>query len=231
MGYELDIAKQENPKQFEAHAGIDESGKGDFFGPLCVACCYVDEQTSEQLFEIGVQDSKNLGDKKIAELSKEIKRICKDQYCVLRIGNPAYNRMYKTFRNLNEMLAWGHARALENVLENVPDCPRALADQFAKNKGLIKSKLKEKGRGLLLEQRTKAESDIAVAAASILARNEFVSAMEKLSKELDLTLPKGASQQVLDAGVEILKKYDEETLLSVSKEHFKTLQKVKSLAK
>src|SRR5205085_5719348 len=106
-----------------------------------------------------------------------------------------YNELYKKFGNLNKLLAWGHARVIENLLEAHPECPRALSDQFA-NPSLIKRALLEKGRGIVLEQRTKAESDVAVAAASILAREGFIDWLRAKGREFQKELPRGASALV-----------------------------------
>ncbi|MCE9536584.1 MAG: ribonuclease HIII, partial [Nitrospirae bacterium] len=124
----------------------------------------------------------------------------------------------------NCLLAWGHAKALETLLEKV-SCSRAIADQFGDER-LILNALQEKGRTILLEQRHKAESDLAVAAASILARAEFLLRLKRLSDEIGTTLPKGASPAVELAGRMIEKKHREERLGSVAKLHFKTTQAV-----
>ena len=122
-------------------------------------------------------------------------------------------------------MAWGHAKALETLLEKV-SCSRAIADRFGDER-LILNALQEKGRPILLEQRHKAESDLAVAAASILARAEFLLRLKRLSDEIGTTLPKSASPAVELAGRMIMKKHGEERLRSVAKLHFKTTQTVR----
>ena len=128
-------------------------------------------------------------------------------------------------RNLNRLLAWAHARALENLLSEV-DCSKVLADQFGDEKWIQKA-LMGKGKSILLEQRTHAEEDVAVAAASILARGEFLRRLERLSKENGLNLPKGASQEVQKAVRQLIKDYpsaDERKALlkKIAKWHFRT---------
>ena len=129
------------------------------------------------------------------------------------------------FRNLNSLLAWGHASVIENLLTRWPKCPRALSDKFA-HELLIQRALKERGKGIILQQRTKAESDIAVAAASVLARAAFLQRLQYLGEKLGVTLPKGASAQVKAAAREIVKKSGAEVLKSVCKFHFKTFNEV-----
>ncbi len=209
------------------HAGIDESGKGDFFGHLTIACAFVDEDTGDKLLNIGVQDSKNIkSDKKMIKLSLDIKKILKNKFAIVAIGPEAYNKMYYNFANLNKLLAWGHARALENLLDKVPQCKNVLADKFG-NERLIKNALMEKGKKINLVQKTKAERDVAVAAASILARAEFVRRLNMSEKKLDdIKLYKGCSKKVEGAAKEIVKKYGKEELDKFVKVHFKTYDKI-----
>src|SRR5256712_546528 len=172
-----------------ARIGMDESGKGDYVGPLVIGAVYVDAQTETRLVELGVRDSKLLADVRILALAAEIRAIC--PYSVVAIGPKHYNEVYEKIQNLNSLLAWGHARALENVLEKV-SCNLAIADQFG-NEAVLQNALLKRGRQIKLEQRPRAEEDVAVAAASILARAEFVRRLEQLSQQIGKTLPKGAS--------------------------------------
>ena len=214
----------ESSEQYEPHIGIDESGKGDFFGPLVIAAVYVDKGIVQQLIAKGVCDSKLIkSDQKARGLAEEIKRIVAGRWSVISLGPEKYNELYFKFKNLNRLLAWGHATVLENVLERVPDCPRALSDQFADER-LILNQLKERGKKIKMEQRTKAESDWAVAAASILARAAFLEGLEKLGSQIGVELLKGASGAVKKRGEEIAAKHGEAGLRTVSKAHFKTFQ-------
>lgn len=202
--------------------GIDESGKGDYFGPLVIAAVFVDATTQSKLTLMQVRDSKKISDGRILDMAPDIRTIC--PHSIIAIGPQRYNELYAKIRNLNRLLAWGHAKALETLLEKV-SCGRASADQFG-NERLILNALQEKGRTITLEQRHKAESDLAVAAASIVARAEFLLRLQRLSDELGTTLPKGASPTVELAGRMIVKKHGEERLESVAKLHFKTTQAV-----
>jgi len=202
--------------------GLDESGKGDYFGPLVVAGVQVDPELSAQLVTWGVKDSKRLTDKRILELEPKIREACR--YAVVAIGPERYNALYEKMRNLNKLLAWAHARTLENLLSET-ESPRAIADQFGDER-FIKNALMEKGRQIELEQRPRAEEDPAVAAASILARAEFLKRLKRLSEEHRLDLPKGASDQVRAAAVKLVKERSVEVLRKVAKWHFRTTQQV-----
>jgi ribonuclease HIII len=206
--------------------GIDESGKGDYFGPLVIAAVFVDATTQGELALMQVRDSKKISDGRILAMAPDIRLVC--PHSVVAIGPRKYNELYAKIRNLNRLLAWGHAKALETLLERV-SCERAISDQFGDER-LILNALQEKGRKIVLEQRTKAESDMAVAAASILARAEFLIRLKRLSEEVGTTLPKGASPAVELAARMVIKKHGQERLESVAKLHFKTTQAVLSRA-
>ena len=230
FGYDesgLSSKKEEDDGDFVPHAGMDESGKGDFFGPLCVASVYVEDlKTKQELLKAGVKDSKLIkNDLKIQKAASAIRAIVKGKYSSVMIGPEAYNRLYSKFGNLNRLLAWGHARALENLLEKADDCKMAIADKFG-SEHLIENALREKGRKIKLIQKTKAESDIAVAAASILARDAFVRGMNKLGETLKMKLPLGAGSHVLAAGETILAAHGEEKFHEIAKIHFKTLRDI-----
>jgi ribonuclease HIII len=226
FGYEEILFESEQKEQLEPHCGIDESGKGDFFGPLVISCAYTDKNSAKTLFKLGVTDSKLIkNDKKILSIAKEIKKVLAGKYATVSLGPESYNRFYLKELNLNSMLGWGHARSLENLLEKVPNCTLAISDQFSKT-GSVTKALMEKGKKIQLIERTKAESDIAVAAASIIARAEFVLRLDALGKEVGVQLPKGASTKVIDTGVALVKKHGQDILNKVAKTHFKTTQNI-----
>ena len=218
LGYE----KVRNPEMYSPHFGIDESGKGDLFGPLVVAGVYVDEDTADRLVEIGVRDSKTITtDKKIGELAEEIGKTVRGGMELITIGPERYSDLYRKFGNLNRMLAWAHGKVIANLHAKVPSCPRALSDQFGDPK-LVASELRRQEVEIQLEQRTKAESDIAVAAASILARAEFVRSLSRLSMQAGVELMKGAGAGVKKQAIEIYAKQGREGLAKLSKTHFRT---------
>ena len=223
----------EEPEKFDPRIGVDESGKGDFFGPLVVAGVYINDSIARALDKMGVKDSKAItSDKKISKLAEGIRNISGCVHSVVPIGNASYNRLHQQMRNVNKILAWGHARVIENLLgqrDRMNPAPvRAISDQFSRSKSTIQSALMEEGRQLELVQMHKAESDLAVAAASILARDVFVQRIKELSNEFDLELPKGASAKVDQVGVEFLSKHGINKLGQAAKLHFRTTQKIKS---
>ncbi|MEN7973793.1 MAG: ribonuclease HIII [Verrucomicrobiota bacterium] len=215
-----------DPEATQPHMGIDESGKGDFFGPLVIASAYVDEELVGKLRELGVRDSKKISSDNVAlNLAREIRKVLGDRCAMVTIGPRAYNRMYKKIGNVNKMLAWGHARAIENLLEKVPGCPRALSDKFGPTHQIERA-LMDKGKKIKLDQRTKAESDPAVAAASILARAGFLYALKKMGKEYGTEIPKGASDKVRREAEKLVADKGPGILLNTSKCHFQTTDKV-----
>ena len=221
LGYET-VA---DPSMLEERIGIDESGKGDYFGPLVVGGVHVDADAARKLIDAGVRDSKNVkSDKQIELLYRKIRDVVGDRAVHVIIGPEAYNRLYEKMRNVNRILGWGHARAIENLLERGP-CPRVIADQFG-NKATIERALMQRGREVELIQRHRAESDIAVAAASIVARAQFVRYLNRLSEELGVVLPKGASARVVDAARALVEASGEDALARVAKLHFRTTAQV-----
>lgn len=202
--------------------GIDESGKGDYFGPLVIAAVLVTPADEPDLRLMQVRDSKRISDGRILEMAPDIRQVCR--HSVVAIGPHRYNDLYAKIKNLNRLLAWGHARALENILEHV-ECPRAISDQFGDERFILNALL-EKGKKIQLIQRPKAEEDLAVAAASIVARAEFLIRLKRLSEEIGLSLPKGASQAVELAARVVVKKLGRERLEGIAKLHFKTTQSV-----
>ncbi|HEX3719131.1 MAG TPA: ribonuclease HIII [Verrucomicrobiae bacterium] len=230
LGYETVL----NPELLAPRIGVDESGKGDFFGPLCVAGVYINETMIPAWKSAGVRDSKNIGsDRRIAELAQMIRDTPGCLHTVVPIGNEAYNRLYTKLKSVNTLLAWGHARVIENLMAVAyrmdPPPVRAISDQFAHDKGVIAKALMKLGRGIELVQRHKAEEDIAVAAASILARNEFVSRLRDLGKKYEMEFPKGGSAAVDKAAKDFVTRYGAGELSKVSKTHFRTALRAQGL--
>jgi ribonuclease HIII len=227
LGYETVL----NPELLLPRLGVDESGKGDFFGPLCVAGVYVNEAVIKAWADRGIRDSKNISsDRKIGELADVIRNTPGCVTAVVPIGNEAYNRLHAKLGSVNAILAWGHARVIENLLGQKhhmnPPPVRAISDQFARSKATVERALMSLGRELELIQRHKAEEDMAVAAASILARHEFVSRLKALEKHYGVELPKGASNATVEAGRKFVQRYGADRLGAVAKLHFKTTQVV-----
>ncbi|OGF48708.1 MAG: ribonuclease HIII [Candidatus Firestonebacteria bacterium RIFOXYA2_FULL_40_8] len=201
--------------------GVDESGKGDYFGPLVIAGVYDGEGLAEKLKDLNIRDSKLISDNRILTLASEIKKHAK--YSVVVIGPKKYNELYAKFKNLNKLLAWGHARVIENILESTP-AKKVISDKFGDDK-FIRAALMEKGKQVEVVFETKAERHFCVAAASILARAEFLSQLQELSKTIGFDLPKGASKEA-EAGVVKLRDLQGYAVFKeVAKLHFKTTAK------
>jgi len=214
------------PEMFEPHFGVDESGKGDFFGPLVISGVYVDRGIAHNLLDAGVQDSKRIGsDARIRALAQVIRKTPGGLVETVLIGPRRYNELYEKFGNLNKLLGWGHARVIENLLEKKPDCPRSVSDQFA-DASVIERSLLRHGRNIGIEQRVRAESDIAVAAASILAREAFINWLERRGKELGLRLERGVSANVKEAAKKLVEAKGPPALREVAKVHFRTAHQI-----
>ena len=227
-----------DPERDKPHCGCDESGKGDYFGPLVVACCYVDGSLPAELRELGVKDCKQMSDRSILAVGAKIRHLLGPQrYSVVKIGPPAYNRLYAKIKNVNRLLAWAHGTCIESLLEKQPGCPRAVVDQFAASEAVITRALKPHGRRIVVDQHHKAESDIAVAAASVVARElflrELVAALPEYGLEPATTenpigaIPKGSS----DPGIRKLaescvRKNGAKWIMNHCKAHFRTTDKV-----
>lgn len=202
------------------HIGVDEAGKGDVFGPLCIAALYANEKMISELIKMGIRDSKRLTDSTIIKFASKIKQEC--PHSIIQIFPKRYNELYDQFKNLNHLLAWGHATAIEELLKKT-DCRTVIIDQFA-NEHVVENALKRKALEVELSQRHRGEEDIVVAGASILARAAFVQGIEKLGSQFNLTLPKGASSLVIKAGQQFVRSHGESPLNEVAKLHFKTIK-------
>jgi ribonuclease HIII len=222
LGYE----EVHDAEHFAPHFGVDESGKGDYFGPLVIAGVYTDAEITRGLIQAGIMDSKRITSaNRIRQLAAKIRDTPGCITTVVVISPEKYNTLHASFKNLNRMLAWGHAQAIQNLVAARPACPRALSDQFARPE-ILQQALQSKGLTLKLDQRTKGESDTAVAAASILAREAFIDWIDKTSSTSGTVLPLGASAAVIHAAREWVAREGPDALAKVAKLHFKTTESV-----
>ena len=201
--------------------GADESGKGSFFGPLTIVGVLATRESRKELLRIGVRDSKSLSDYAIKKLAPKIKVLC--PHSILAINPALYNQSYETLHGSGKqyrILARGHARVIENILEK-ETCYHAVVDQFGPER-FVRRALMEKGRLIKLECRPHAEDEITVAAASILARDEYVSGLDALSAKYSIDLPAGASNKVIEVGREFVLRYRKDELREIAKLHFVT---------
>jgi ribonuclease HIII len=230
LGYETIL----NPDLLLPRFGVDESGKGDFFGPLCIAGVYVNEAVINAWKDKGIRDSKNISsDKKISELAEVIRTTPGCVVDSVVVGNEAYNRLYAKMKSVNTLLAWGHARVIENLMgkryQMNPAPVKAISDQFAASKTVIEKALMAQGKEIQLVQRHKAEEDLAVAAASIVARDEFVKGLAKLESQFVMKFPKGASAAVDAAAKQFVETRGADELARVAKTHFRTALRAQDL--
>ena len=237
LGYE-DVL---DPERDAPHFGSDESGKGDWFGPLIVACVYTDGPLAQEMRELGAKDCKQMSDRQVLTVGSKLRALLgPERFAVVKFGNPAYNRVYSRIRNINRMLAWAHARAIEDLLEKQPQCPKGVLDQFARSESVMLRALMEKGRKIQLKQMHKAESDIAVAAASVIAREQYLRSIEKMNEEVfgpvpiggrtkEARFPIGSSDpRVRELGEKMVRQFGAKWLMNHCKCHFQTTDKVLS---
>ena len=236
LGYE-DVL---DPDRDKPHGGNDESGKGDYFGPLVTACCYVDEKLAAALREAGVKDCKQMSDKSVLAVGAKVRQLLGPQrYSVVKIGPATYNRLYAKIKNINRLLAWSHGTCIEALLEKQTACPKVVVDQFAPTETVIKRALKERGRKITVDQHHKAESDIAVAAASVVARELFLRDLIKALPEYGLeaataenpvgAIPKGSSDpRIRELAEACVKRNGPVWIMNHCKAHFQTTDKVLS---
>ncbi len=198
--------------------GVDESGKGDYFGYLVVAGVFVNKESEEKLKNLGVKDSKLVSDANIHRLSAKIKKFPHE---IVKISPEKYNELYPKFGSLNKMLAWAHAKVIDNLSEKT-GCKNSMSDQFSQD-DIVKEYIKNKE--IKHDQKVRAESDMDVAAASILARSEFLKTLRMISYEIGYKLPKGSTDVEKDAK-EIVKRFGKEILSKIAKMHFKVTEKI-----
>ncbi|MBI3211275.1 MAG: ribonuclease HIII [Simkania negevensis] len=202
--------------------GVDEAGKGDIFGPLCICALYADPPLISALIKMGVKDSKKMSDLFILKLANQIKKT--HPHALVQINPAKYNKLYESFGNLNQLLAWGHATAIEELAKRT-HCFEVIIDQFA-NETVVEKALAQKKLSIHLTQRHRGEEDVVVAAASILARASFVEGLEKLSASYSQKFPKGATHHIEENLEKFIAMQGKEHLHEVAKLHFKTVQQV-----
>lgn len=223
-GAKFAIPEDESDVDFENYIGTDESGKGDYFGPLVTASVYVDKNSKIDLEKLGVKDSKLLNDAMILSLEHKIRETVNNKFDIVIISPEKYNQLYESFLNLNKLLGWAHSKAIENLANKV-NCKNVISDKFG-NEQIIKSELAKKNLQLNLYQTPKAERFIGVAAASILARAKVIHWFQSKEKELGIKLQKGASNKVETIAREILKSGSDNNLRKLIKFHFKNSKNI-----
>ena len=238
-----------DPDALAPHAGSDESGKGDFFGPLVVCCAYIDERIAEAIgkftfldrldrrVKLEVKDCKRMSDMQVLEAGRQLRALLGSEgYAVVKLGPAAYNRLYAKIQNINRMLAWAHGTAIEELLQKKRSVTRVVVDQFAPTEATINRALKPLGRSAVIDQHHKAESDPAVAIASVIAREIFLREIQKMSAEVFGSsasasgigsIPIGSSDpRVRELAETMVKRNGPVWLMNHCKAHFQTADKV-----
>ena len=224
FGSKLFKSESEDEISFKEYIGTDESGKGDYFGPLVIAAVYSNKVTTTELERIGVKDSKLFSDNSIKIIEPEIKKIIKDGFDVVIINPEKYNQLYQSFNNLNKIMGWAHSKTIENLIKKT-NCHNVISDKFG-NEKLIKDELKKKKLEVNIYQTTKGERYTAVAAASILARAKVIDWFYHKSKEVGFEIPKGGGAIVNIAAKKVLSQYDDKYLKKMIKFHFKNSKSI-----
>ncbi|MBN1154975.1 ribonuclease HIII [candidate division KSB1 bacterium] len=212
----------EHIADLQSWIGTDESGKGDFFGPLCVAAVYITRQDLQTRLAAELRDSKYISDQSIHRFAELIGQTF--IHSIVTLTPLKYNQLYPKSNNLNALLGEAHAQAIEAVLKQV-DCHVILSDKFG-DESYIADALHEKHIRVQLIQQTRAEKNPAVAAASILARHEFLSQLSNLNHKFQIELPKGAGSGVIQAGKNFINRYGTDALKEVAKLNFKTVYSI-----
>lgn len=225
-----DEKKKENNLNFYnmSTIGSDEVGTGDYFGPIVVTATYVSKKDEIFLRDLGVKDSKALTDEKIIEIAKEL--IKKVNYKTFILTNKDFNDYTKKGYNMNKIKAILHNKVLYSIKENhMNDYDKIVVDQFVYPKKYFEHINEATNKVTDISFTPRAESKcLSVACSSIISRYIFLHEMDKLSKELNITLPKGANDIVDDIGFEIVKKYGFNKLYEVAKINFKNTEKIKN---
>ena len=207
--------------------GTDEAGKGDFFGPIVVAGVYMNDTCINEFLEKGISDGKKISNSRIRKLAKWLWDNFEQHIKVTKKMPETYNLDYSEFKrqgkNLNALLSDMHAKVIKD-LSNSTGTLHVLVDKFSYHDQITPLLRRQ---DLHIKQVTRAERDTAVAAASIIARDAFLSGIESLSRDYDFELPRGA-YQVKEAGRDFVRQHGKEALGKVAKLHFKTAKDVLS---
>ena len=211
----------------ESTIGSDEVGTGDFFGPIVVTATYVSKEDISFLIDLGVRDSKKITDDKIKKIAPSI--IKKIPYTTFILTNTSYNKNWSEDLNMNKIKAILHNKVLVSMKNKNYPYEKIVVDQFVYPAKYFEHIKEAKEKVTDITFTTKAEDKcLSVAAASIISRYIFLGEMEKLSKEMEMTIPKGAGPNADEIGIEIVKKYGFDKLYDIAKMNFKNKDKIKN---
>ena len=218
-----------DPKIYNSTSiGSDEVGTGDYFGPIVVTSAYVKKENIPFLEELGVKDSKKLTDEKILEIVPKLIKVI--PYSSVVLSNKEYNEKYSEDINMNKLKAILHNKVLGNMVKNGYEYDYIVVDEFAQ-KYVYFNYLKSSNDVVRnITFLTKGEDKcLSVACASLISRYIFIKEFAKISENVGMLLPKGASTLVDEKGVEIVKKYGFDKLKEIAKLNFKNTTKIKDL--
>lgn len=216
---------ESKPSNFIVHAGSDEVGTGDYFGPVCVCACVVDEKASSTLLKLKVQDSKAMTDETILSIGDQVMSLC--PHSLLILPNEKYNQIQPK-NNMNKIKAKLHNQAYLHLSSKVALPSLVVVDQFTPEKNYYNYLSQEEQVISNLHFETKAESKyLAVACASVIARYAFLKHWEMMETQFNFTFPKGAGEHVDQQAAIFIQKFGESELKKVAKLHFKNTEKLK----
>ncbi len=173
--------------------GSDEAGKGEWLGPMVVAAVALTPSQSRMLQSLGVMDSKEVPIERLGNLTNEIESTCSSRSVLLispQTFNERFEELHKEGRNLNDLLAWGHSKVIAEVYNDITSSTpiRVVVDEFARKKTEQRLSRVVPLEEIELIQRPRAEDEIAVAAASILAREAREAWIDRFSDKVDVDL-------------------------------------------
>ncbi|MBQ4634650.1 MAG: ribonuclease HIII [Bacilli bacterium] len=208
--------------------GSDEVGTGDYFGPIVVTACYVNKENIPFLEELGVRDSKKLTDEKILEIVPTLVKVI--PYNTIILNNKDYNEKYNANINMNAIKAIMHNRVLNNITNEHNDYEYAVVDQFTYPNAYFGYLKNNQNVFKNITFLTKAEDQVlSVACASIISRYVFIKEIAKISRELKVLVPKGASTSVDECALKVVREFGFDKLKEVAKLNFKNTDKIKEL--
>ncbi len=215
--------------EWQSWIGSDECGKGDYLGGLVVCAFAVKKEDVSVLRGLGIKDSKILKDTELIKIAKQIYRLYPERIAVIALKPKKYNEIYASMKaqnkNLNDLMAWQHSTVIRDLIAKNTSVDGVLVDQFSKSMK-VKAALNKAGIKTPVIERPKAESDVAVAAASILARYQFLQMRDSLAKFYQLEIPLGTNPRVYAAAKKFVSTYGDQRLDEIAKLHFVTTQRI-----
>lgn len=213
--------------------GCDEAGKGEFFGPLVLAACYIPIEMRDEIVGLGVDDSKKLTDDKIITI---VEKLQEKVLFELNIVNPGrLNQRWRKIKNISEIMAQEYAVIIKKVSNEIGDFKKQgaiVVDRFTKISSRMEKSLDEVGismggDGVKCVQIPNGERYLSVAVASVLARAKYLEVMNDYELEYERKFPRGYSG-VVEFSEKFIEDFGSEVFQSVAKTFFKTSDAVRN---